>query len=53
MELADIFRYVLLLIIAVLLINAYVNGRTTLRNILLSIVICAIVYFIVARPDKY
>lgn len=53
MELADIFRYVLLLIIAVLLINAYINGQTTLRNILISIVVCAIVYFIVARPDKY
>lgn len=53
MELAEIFRYILLLIIGVLLLNAYVNGQTTLRNLLISVVICAIVYFIVARPDKY
>lgn len=53
MEIADIFRYVLLLIIGVLILNAYVNGQITLRNLIISVVLCAIVYFIVARPDKY
>lgn len=53
MELADIFRYVLLLIIGVLLLNAYVKGQVSIRNLVISLVLCAIVYFIVARPDKY
>jgi len=53
MELADIFRYILLLIIGVLLLNAYIDGRVTLKSLLISFVICAIVYFVIARPDKY
>ncbi|KYC52364.1 MAG: hypothetical protein AMQ74_00751 [Candidatus Methanofastidiosum methylothiophilum] len=53
MELADIFRYVLLLIIGVLILNAYVKGQVSLRNLIISIILCAVVYFIVARPDKY
>lgn len=53
MDFAEIFRYLLLLIIGVYLLNAYINGQISLRNIIISIVICAIVYFIVARPDKY
>lgn len=53
MELADIFRYVLLLIIGVLILNAYVKGQVSLRNLIISIILCAVVYFVVARPDKY
>ena len=53
MELADIFRYVILLIIGVLILNAYVKGQVSLRNLIISVIICAVVYFIVARPDKY
>ncbi|HOM95585.1 MAG TPA: hypothetical protein PLK39_01910 [Methanofastidiosum sp.] len=53
MDFAEIFRYLLLLIIGVYLLNAYISGQISLRNIIISIVICAIVYFIVARPDKY
>ena len=47
------FRYMLLLIIVVYGINAYVNGQLTLRYLLIAFVLCAVVYFIVARPDKY
>jgi len=53
MDFAEIFRYILLLIIGVYLLNAYISGQVSLRNIIISIVICVIVYFIVARPDKY
>ena len=53
MEFRDIFRYMLLLIIVVYGINAYINGQLTLRYILIAFVLCAVVYFIVARPDKY
>ena len=50
---SEVFRYVLLLIIGVLLLNAYMKGQVTIRNLVISVVLCAIVYFIVARPDKY
>jgi len=53
MDFADIFRYILLLIIGVYLLTAYINGQVTLRNLIISVVVCAVVYFIVARPDKY
>lgn len=53
MDFADIFRYILLLIIGVYLLNAYMIGQVTLRNLIISVVVCAAVYFIVARPDKY
>ncbi len=53
MEISEVFRYVLLLIIGVLLLNAYLKGQVTIRNLIISAVLCAVVYFIVARPDKY
>lgn len=53
MEFTDIFRYVLVLIIVIYGINAYVTGQLTLRYLVIAFVLCAVVYFIVARPDKY
>lgn len=52
-SMSDIFRYILLLIIVVYGINAYITGQLTLRYLLIAFVLCAVTYFIIARPDKY
>ncbi|HOI77533.1 MAG TPA: hypothetical protein PLI06_08000 [Methanofastidiosum sp.] len=53
MEFRDIFRYVLLLVCVVYGIRAYMTGQLTLRYLLIAVVLCAVTYFIIARPDKY
>ena len=53
MEFTDVFRYVLILVIVIYGINAYINGQLTLKYLAIAFVLCAVVYFIVARPDKY
>lgn len=53
MEFRDIFRYVLLLLCVVYGIKAYTTGELTLKFLLIAVVLCAVTYFIIARPDKY